>query len=85
MLSMMGMKNPPKGLHEIISQVDDSWNVFQDDITLILPILNGKVLDVNTLGAFCQDTCIDHLDSRHIVFVHDGQTILRKTNSNIMA
>ena len=48
-----------------------------DDIFGFGPILNGKILDINMARTFSGDTVVDHIDSRHIVFIEWGWTILQ--------
>lgn len=39
------MKNPTKRFSEVIGRVDDTRDMFHDDVTSIFPVLNGKELD----------------------------------------
>ena len=70
------MQNPTKGLGEVVRGVDYPWDVLHDDVAGILPILDGKVLDVNMTGAFRWDAGVDHIDGRFVVFVDWGGAIL---------
>jgi hypothetical protein len=50
---MAAVKGPTKKvLSLLIQRVDDTWWVTHDDVTLLTPLLNRKVLDVNVAGAF---------------------------------
>ncbi len=49
-----------------------------DNVLCVLPILDGKVLDINVARALGRDLRVDHVDSRHIVFVDRSRTSLRK-------
>ena len=49
------------------------------DMTVIFPILDGKVLDVNMTGTFSGNTRIDHFDGRLIVAIDVGGSGLGKT------
>ena len=73
------MEDPTEGLGEIIGRVDDARDVFQDDVLGILPILDGKVLNINVAGALSRNTSVDHLDSRLVVFVDRSRVMLGKT------
>ena len=50
----------------------------QNNVTRILPILDGKVLDGNVTSTISRLTGIDHFDGRIIVAVQDGRTRLAK-------
>ena len=43
-----------------------------DNILGFGPILNGKVLYIYMMGTFSGDTVVNHIDSRHIVFIEWG-------------
>ena len=44
---MTMVKDPTEGLGECVSQIDNTRNVVEDDITRVFPVLNGKMLDSN--------------------------------------
>ena len=48
-----------------------------DNILGFSPILDGKMLNLNMTRTFSGDTVVDHIDSRHVVFVERGWTNLR--------
>jgi len=62
------MENPAEGLGEVIGRVDDTWDVAHDNVASILPILDGKMLDVDVTRTFRGNTGVDHFDGRHVVF-----------------
>jgi len=76
---MASMENPAQGLREVIRRIDDTWDVAHDNVASLLPILNGKVLDINVMRTLSRNTSINHLDSRHVVFVDRSWFILRET------
>ena len=39
------------------------------------PVLDGK-MDINVTRKFGRDTVVDHVDSRHVVFVEQSRTML---------
>jgi len=47
----------------------------RDNVTCILPILNGKVLDVDMVRTAHRNAGINHLDSWLIVFLHNGSEL----------
>lgn len=59
---MPGMEYPAKGFAEVIGWVDDTSYVNREDITIILPILNGEVLDIDVASTFSGLARVDHLD-----------------------
>ena len=44
---MPGMQYPTKRFGEVIGGIDDARDVVHDDFTGFLPILNGKVLNID--------------------------------------
>ena len=73
------MEDPAERFGEVIRWVENSSNMVHDNILGVLPVLNGKVLDVNVTGALGRDLRVDHVDSRHIVFVDRSRTSLRES------
>ena len=63
------MKDPTKRFGEIIGWIDDAGNVTKNDVTGVLPVLDGKVLDHNVTAAFSRDAGIDHVDGRLVITV----------------
>ena len=47
-----------------------------NDILRFGPLLNCIMLDINMTRAFSRDTVVDHIDSRHIVFIERSGAIL---------
>jgi len=76
---MASMENPAKGLGEVIRRIDDAWDVAHDNVASLLPVLNSKVLDINVTRTLGRNTSIDHLGSRHVVFVDRSRFVLRET------
>ena len=50
--------------------------MLQDNILLIGPVLDGKVLDINMARSFSRDVIVDHIDSRHVVFIEQSGAVL---------
>ena len=46
-MSMSFVENPTKRFSKIITGVDNARDVSHDEVTFILPILNGKMLNVD--------------------------------------
>ena len=45
------VKNPTESLGKRIGGVDDAGDVFEEDVTMLLPLLDGEVLDRDVTGA----------------------------------
>ena len=46
------------------------------DFLGIDPVLDGQMLDINVARPFSRDTVVDHIDSRHVVFVKWSKAML---------
>ena len=73
------VQDPAQGFGQIVSGVDNARHVVHDDIAGILPILDGKVLDIDMTGTLGGDLGVDHIDRRHIVLIDWGRPRGRKT------
>ena len=51
--TVSGVEDPTKRFSKIVSCIDDSRDVDQNDVAMGFPILNGKVLNEDMAGAFC--------------------------------
>ncbi len=76
--AMTSMEDPAEGLGKVVRWVENSSDVVHDNVLRVLPVLDGKVLDINVTRTFRRDLGVDHIDSRHIVFVDRSRTSLRK-------
>ena len=47
-----------------------------DNVLGIVPVLDGKMLDINMARPFSRDTVVDHIDNRHAVFKKTNMTDL---------
>jgi hypothetical protein len=64
------MKLRSKGLCSIITWIDDTWHVYNlEDAFIIMPLLDGKVLDVNMTQARSWLFLIDHVHGCLVVNV----------------
>ena len=73
------MEHPTKGFGKIITRVDNTRDVVHNKVTTVLPILNGKGLDINKTRAFSGDTGVDHVDGRLVITMNGGWTRRRET------
>ena len=45
------VKDPTESLGKRISRVDDAGDVFKENVAMLLPLLDGEVLDCDVAGA----------------------------------
>ena len=77
MMSMVSKKGPAKCLGSMVSNIDDARDMMHDDDdTMTLPLLNGKMLDVNVSGIRSGLAFIDHGNGGDIVFIERCGTLL---------
>ena len=76
MMSMMRKKRPAKGLGSLVSDIDDARDMTHDNETMMLPLLNSKVLYVNVSGVRSGLAFIDHGNGGDVVFVERCGTLL---------
>ena len=63
-----------------IANKKDTRDLSHDNVFGFGSILNGKMLNINMMRMFSGDTVIDHIDSRHVVFIKWSGTILQVSN-----
>ena len=76
---MAFMEDPTKRFSQVVSGVEDSGDETHNNVAGFLPILKGKVLDIDVSRSLSENASIDHVDSRLVVFVYGGRAIWRKT------
>ena len=54
-------------LGEIVSGIDNPRKMLHDELFLLAPFLDGKVLDINVPSIGCGTLLIDHTETCHIV------------------
>ena len=64
---MAGMENPAKSFGEGIRRIDDAGEMAKDEIAKSMPLLKGKVTDVNMARSFGGPVVVDNLDGGIIV------------------
>ena len=62
-VGMMGMWDPSKRFGEINAGIDDPRKMLHDEIFLLAPFLDGKMLDVNVPSMGCGMLFVDHMGS----------------------
>ena len=77
MMSMAGVENPAKGFGKSIRDRKDTMNMSHDNIFGIGPILDGKMLDINMARLLSGGMVVDHIDSRHVIFIEQSRMELR--------
>ena len=73
------MEDPTERFGHVISRVDDARNMVHEDRTGFLPILDGKVLNINMAGTLGGNAGVNDFDGRLIVFVDRSRGSLGKT------
>jgi hypothetical protein len=74
------VKDPTKGLGEVICGVDNARDMAKFDVTLATPILDSEILDVNVPRTFGRLHRIDHPNGGYIVLEENGRGLLGKTD-----
>ena len=72
------MKDPTEGLSEVVRRVEDTRDMVQHDMTSLLPILNGKMLDGNMTSSVSGLAGINHFDSGIVILIKNRRARLRK-------
>ena len=73
------MQDPTEGLGKVVGRIDNSREVSHDNVASILPVLDGKVLDVNVTRSLSRNSSIDHFDRGHVVLVDRSGSMLWKS------
>ena len=72
--SMARVEHPTKSFGHVVTQVDDTWAVTQNDVALVAPFLNGKMLDLDVASTRSGTRFIDHGNRSLIVNEERGGT-----------
>ena len=76
---MAAVEDPAERFGQSIRGVDRARDMLQNNIALIFPFLNGKMLDVNMPGADRGFGGIHHEDSRFVVLIQHRRAVLHET------
>ena len=68
------MENPSERLCQIITGIEDPREMFHDEVALLSPFLDGKMLDLDVLCTGCGSVFVDHTKRSFVVDQHTGQT-----------
>ena len=74
--NMAMVERGAQGLRQRIGGVDNPWDVGEDNFLGSFPLLEGEMLDVDMTSTWCGAICIDHQDSRGVIFKQSGRTKL---------
>ena len=66
------MKDPSQWFCEVIRGIDETRDEFHHNVPRVLPVLDGKVLDINMTRALNGHTSVDHIDGGLIVTMQQG-------------
>ena len=64
---MMRTWDPTKRFSKIITGIEDPRMMLHDENFVLVPLLDGKMLDVNVPSTGSRTLLIDHMESSHIV------------------
>ena len=67
--SMASKKGPAKGFGSMVSDIDDARDMTHSDETATLPLLNGKMLNVDVSGVRGGLAFVDHSNGGDIILV----------------
>lgn len=73
------VKDPTEWFGEIVGRVEDAGDEAHEDITVFLPILDGKMLNQNVTGTIGGDASVNHFDRGLVVAVERGRSRRGKT------
>ena len=54
------VQDPAKSFRQVVTEVDDTWAVTQDDIALVSPFLNSEMLDLDVTRTWGRTRFVDH-------------------------
>ena len=77
--NVAAVEDPTEGLCERIGWVDDTRDVFKRNVAVLLPLLDGEMLDRDVAGAGGRLGSIHHQDRCLVVLVEGGGTELGKS------
>ena len=76
---MAMVESGTKGCSERVGRIDDAGDVLHNNFVVGLPLLDGKMLNVNMARAGRRTAGVDHENGRRVVFVERGGAELRIT------
>ena len=77
MASMANKKSPTKCLGSVVGNVDDAGDVMHDNDAMMLPLLDGKMLNVDVSGIRSGFAFVDHGNCRDVVLIERCWALLR--------
>ena len=63
------VKGPAERLRQIVTEVDDTWAVTQDDVALVSPFLNSEMLDLDVTRTRGRTRFVDHGNRSLIIII----------------
>lgn len=67
--TVTSVKYPTKRFGKVVGGIQNARNVTHDDVVVVFPILDGKMLNQNMTGAFGRDAGVDHIDGGLIITI----------------
>jgi hypothetical protein len=77
------VKDPSQSFRKGIRNVDDAWNMLEDNVTAVFPFLDGKKLDIHMACTVSWLSRVDHFDGSRIILVNDGGKALFEVGAKI--
>ena len=65
------VQDPTKSFRHVVTEVDDTWAVTQDDIALVSPFLNSEMLDLDVTRTRGRTRFVDH-GNRSLIVNEEG-------------
>ena len=63
------MKDPSQWFGKVIRGIDDTRDELHHNVPRVLPVLDGKVLDIDMTRALSGNTSVDHVDGGLVVTI----------------
>jgi hypothetical protein len=76
---MARMEHPTECLGRLISHIENARKMMHNNNTMLTPLLNHVVLDINMARVRSWLPLVDHGDGRDVIFVERCGAILRET------
>ena len=70
--NVAAVEDPTEGLCERISWVDDTRDMIKENVAMLLPLLDGEMLDRNVVGAGGWFGSIYHQDRSLVILIEGG-------------
>ena len=59
-MAVSRVQDPTESFRQVVTEVDDTWAVTQDDVALVSPFLNSEMLDLDVTRTWGRTRFVDH-------------------------